>query len=147
MAIILEVTKCSTDKEKEVLEVLVKIFNDIVEKKESLKDDLSNNALNSLREAIEQTFKEFLRMGRQITKVEQKCVMLTVKCDSVASLVKLLQDYRSECLKEQLQDLLKALRAFVDCKDIEFETVIYEGEFWRVIDTLGNTCMSILLVT
>ncbi|XP_053394348.1 helicase with zinc finger domain 2-like [Mercenaria mercenaria] len=140
MGIVISVNSCSNDKEKEVLGVLVKHFNQIINNKEStLKEDLPNGALHTIREAVEQTFHEFLKMGRHIVKVEQKCILLVVKCTSIGSFVNLLRDYRNDALTKQLSGLETAIRSLDGCEDVELETAIDKDEFWRVMDELVST--------
>jgi hypothetical protein len=135
---VIEVRNCSAEKEKEVLDILVKNFNEAINKTESsLEKELPNGALHTLRETVTQVFKEFLNMGRNIISVQQKCLLLTVKCTSIKSFVNLIRDYRTDALSMQLSEIERVLKTLQGYEDVQLENLIFKEEFLTVMDDLG----------
>ncbi|XP_053391000.1 helicase with zinc finger domain 2-like isoform X2 [Mercenaria mercenaria] len=135
--IVIEVKNCTADKEAKVLEFLVKRLNELINNQESgLEEDVPNGVLHKIREILQQTLKDLFALGRHIIRVEQKCILLHIKCTSLTSLISLLRDYRSGQLTRQLHGLQTAFRLFDGCEDVEIDTIIFQDAFWKVMDEL-----------
>ncbi|XP_060598578.1 uncharacterized protein LOC132752279 [Ruditapes philippinarum] len=137
IGIVIDVKNCSAEKKKEVLDILEKNFIKAIEQKvSSLEESLPKGVLHTLRETVAQVFQEFFIMGRRITFVEQKCLMLTIKCTSVKSFVKMIRDYRTGELSLQLSTIETAIKNLQGCGNVQLENLIFKEEFMEVMDDI-----------
>lgn len=127
---------CTSEQEQDASELLMRFTNDIINNIDSsLKEELPNSALHKIRQAIEQFF---FTTERHVTKVEQKCIMLTIAFGSLTSLIGLLRDYMNDDLTSQMNQLQQAIQTVDGCAGVELEVIIYKDEFYRVMDELGK---------
>jgi hypothetical protein len=135
---VIEVENCSEEKKKEILDTLEKNFNEAILQKVSCpEEDLPNGVLHTLRESVTRVFRDFLMKGRHITFVKQKCLLLTIKCTSVKSFLKLIHDYRTGDLSLQLLGIETAIKNLQGCGNVQLVNLIFKEEFMEVMDDLG----------
>lgn len=147
IGVVIEVNCSSPEKEKHVVDVMIRLFNEILSRTLlDLDNTLPNSDVHKLRNAVEQTIIQFLKQGRHVVMVKEKCIMLMIKCTSLTTLVDLLEDYRNDNLTRQLSDLEKAIRTIDGYADVKLEVVIYKDEFWRTMDELGEMFLLVLYI-
>lgn len=137
--VIIEVKNCTKEKEKELLDFLVKQFNETISKPEcSLNKDFPNLAMHKVSEAICKTFQTFLEKGRHIIKVENKCIYLTVKCNSISSFVSLVRDCMDGKLLDLLSDLKDAMQSWEGCTHVDIDPAVSSDEIIEAILKLAR---------
>lgn len=127
------VQNCNKDKEKKLSQILVKLIDEKIQERTDLVEELSNEDMAKLREAVAEAVEMFLTNGRKITSTENKCVLVRVQCLSVGSLAALFRDCISGELTNQLKPIEKAIRGLKGYEEVNLVAIIYEGEFWKVM--------------
>lgn len=137
--VIIEVKNCTRDKEQELLDFLVKLFNETISKPEcNFTKDFPNLAMHTISEAICTTLKEFLAKGRHVLKVEKKCISLTIKCNSLSSFVSLVSDCIDGSLLHQLKSLKDAVRRWDGCAGADLDPTISADGISSAILKIGE---------
>lgn len=137
------VKNCNTDKERRLSELLVKLIEENIHKSTDLLNELQNESFSKLREAVADAVRTFLASGRQIMSTEKKCVLLRIRCLSLKDLVSLFRDCVSGRLNQQLKPIETAVKQIPEFEDVILESVIYEEQFWNVMEKTGNILLYI----
>ncbi|XP_045170223.2 uncharacterized protein LOC123532728 [Mercenaria mercenaria] len=130
----IELKNVSHEKEASMSGVLVQLFEEAVNENEDFKSKLPADSFVKLREVVNRTVQMFLSKGWQIVETKQKCVQLSIRCQSFAAFSGLCRECIEGSLEAELEELKSAISEISDGEKVELETVIYKDEFWNVID-------------
>ncbi|XP_045160763.2 uncharacterized protein LOC123525686 [Mercenaria mercenaria] len=138
-AVELVLTGCTDDNRNNISELLVSLFNKNL-KNTDIFNELSQEHLKSIREAVSAAVTSLMSDGKEIISAKKKCVSLTIRCDSFVALASLLKECVTGEMTQKFDAVAMALRkAYSHC---ELCVVIYEYEFWKCImetDTSDET--------
>jgi hypothetical protein len=106
--------------------------------KTGFQEEMSSESQNRLMEAVRETVERFAHQDRSIEGAEQKCVLLRVRCSTLASILSLFEDCIDGSLNEEFRTLEAAVRQMKGFEEVSIEAVIYEDEVWKAFNKIGN---------
>ncbi|XP_053394877.1 uncharacterized protein LOC123524397 [Mercenaria mercenaria] len=122
---------CTDDNRNSISELLVRLFDEKLSKNTDIFNELSQEHLKSIREAVSAAVTSLMSDGKEIISAKKKCVSLTIRCDSFVALASLLEECVTGEMTQKFDAVAVALRkAYGHC---ELCVVIFEHEFWKCI--------------
>ncbi|XP_053391001.1 uncharacterized protein LOC128553840, partial [Mercenaria mercenaria] len=117
-----------------VSKLLVSMFKEATGQTVSSTSELSGESRNIMMEAVLDTVGKFASKDRPIVDAELKCVILRIRCSSITCLLSLLYDCIKGDLNNEFRPLEAAVRQVTGCEEVSVEAVIYEDQFWAIIN-------------